>query len=53
MNFKFVCLTLALVLGCVLAEKTSYKAYKLYNLFPETQEQADLIAELEHNEDVI
>jgi len=49
MNPKYIWLTLTLVLGCALAEKFSYKGYKLYQLFPETQEQADLIADLEHD----
>lgn len=52
MNSKYVWLTLALVLGSALAEKTSYTGYKLYNLFPKNQEQADFISQLEHSQDV-
>ncbi len=49
---KLVGLTLVLAFGCALATKTSYKGYKLYNIYSQTQEQADLIAQLEHNPDV-
>ncbi len=53
MNLKLVCLTLAVYLSSVaLCEKFSYAGYRLYNVFPSTKEQIDLIGELQHNEDV-
>jgi hypothetical protein len=34
------------------SEKSSYEGFKLLKVFTKTQEQADIIAELQHNEDV-
>lgn len=50
---KLVILAIAILCGVVWGEKTRYDGYKLLNVFPESQEQADLIAQFELNEDVI
>lgn len=52
-NCKLVlCLVIAL-LGCgVLAEKFSYKGYKLIDITPKTSDQLELLAKWENNQDV-
>lgn len=50
---KLILLTLFCVSYVLAEEKTSYEGFKLLNIYPKTQNQIDLIGELQHNPDVI
>lgn len=50
---RFILILSTLLITSTFAQKVSYEGYKLYDLFPKTQEQIDLLAQLEHEPDVI
>lgn len=48
---KLILLTLFCASYVLAEEKTSYEGFKLLNIYPKTQNQIDLIGELQHNPD--